>query len=290
MRECWATKIEIARSNIFSPSYVPGEEYKSTTVSLTIPKDVTDSMAVLNMPLLPFDIVSVRRIPNFELQKVIELRGEFKYPGYYVIQDKGWRVQDAVAMAGGVTKYALIKGARFDRPTVPGGYMVFNMKKAMAANSSPYNYTLEEGDVITVPKMIEFITIYGSAIEFLELTDNNVMNAPFIAGKRAGYYIRTFGNGYTPDAWKSRTYVVESNRRVRKTVNCYLFRITPRVRKGSTVHVVFKEQKYKNKTRTEKAKALKAKVNSIPTDWNKVISDITIKLTGFATLWALLTK
>ena len=34
------TKIEIARSNIFSPNYVPGEEYKSTTISLTIPKDV----------------------------------------------------------------------------------------------------------------------------------------------------------------------------------------------------------------------------------------------------------
>ena len=282
------TKIEIARSNIFSPNYVPGEEYKSTTISLTIPKDVTDSAAILNTPLLPFDIISVRRIPNFELQKVMELRGEFKYPGFYVIQDKGWRVQDVVAMAGGVTQYAFVKGARFDRPTVPGGYMVFNMKKAMAANSSPYNYTLEEGDVITVPKVIEFITIYGSAIEFLDLTDNNVMNAPFIAGKRAGYYIRTFGNGYTPDAWKSRTYVLEANGRVRKTANLYLFRISPRVRKGSTVHVVFKERKYK--TRTEKAKALKEKVNRIPTDWNKVISDITIKLTGFATVWALLTQ
>lgn len=123
------TKIEIARSNIFSPNYVPGEEYTSTTISLTIPKDVTDSAAILNTPLLPFDIISVRRIPNFELQKVLELRGEFKYPGFYVIQDKGWRVQDVVAMAGGVTQYAFVKGARFDRPTVPGGYMVFNMKK-----------------------------------------------------------------------------------------------------------------------------------------------------------------
>jgi hypothetical protein len=47
--------------------------------------------------------------------------------------------------------------------------------------------------------------------------------------------------------------------------------------------VVFKERKYK--TRTEKAKALKDK---IPTDWNKVIQDITVKITGFATLWALL--
>jgi hypothetical protein len=31
-------------------------------------------------------------------------------------------------------------------------------------------------------------------------------------------------------------------------------------------------------------------VNKIPTDWNKVISDITVKLTGFATLWALIQR
>jgi hypothetical protein len=35
---------------------------------------------------------------------------------------------------------------------------------------------------------------------------------------------------------------------------------------------------------------MKEKVNRIPTDWNKVIQDITVKITGFATLWALLTK
>ncbi len=271
------TKIDIARSNIFSPNYVPGEDYKSSIVTLVIPKDVTDSAAVFNTPLLPFDIVSVRRIPNFEFQKVIELKGEFKYPGSYVIQDKGFKVQDVVAMAGGLTDYAFIQGAKFDRPTAPGGYMVFDMKKAMASQGSPYNYTVEEGDVISVPRMIEFISIYGSAIEYLGLTKNNVMNAPYIARKRAGYYIRKFGNGFTKDAWKSRTYAVESNRRVRKTIDLYVFRITPMVSKGATVHVVFKEQN-----------SISKKANGISTDWNKLIQDITLKLTGIATLWSLL--
>lgn len=282
------TKIDIARSGIFTPGYKPGDAYKSILIELTIPKDITENEAVLKTQLMPFDMVSVRRIPNFEFQKIIELKGEFVYPGSYVIQDKGSKVEDVVAMAGGLTAYAFIKGARFDRPTVPGGYMIFDMKKAMARHGSPYNYTVEEGDVISVPRMIEFISIYGSAIEYLELTDNNVMNAPYIAGKRAGYYIRNFGNGFTNDAWTSRTYVVEANRRVRKTVNLYVFRITPRVSKGATVHVVFKEQKYKTKTRSEKFKALKDRANRIPTDWNKVIQDITVKLTGFATLWALI--
>jgi protein involved in polysaccharide export with SLBB domain len=281
------TKIEIARSGIFIAGYKPGDAYQSNLIELTIPKDITANEEVLKTPLMPFDIVSVRRIPNFEMQKVIELRGEFKYPGTYVIQDKGFTVQDAVSLAGGLTSYAFPEGAKFDRPNLPGGFLVFDMKKALNRRGSIYNYRLKEGDVISVPKVIDYVSIYGSGIQYIEnlsnldsLTDYAAMNAPFVAGKRAGYYIRTFGNGYTVDAWRSKTYVVEANGRVRRTVNWYLFRVSPKVKKGSSVYVISKEKKTKTN--------FKDKVNKIPTDWNKVIQDITVKLTGLATLWALI--
>jgi protein involved in polysaccharide export with SLBB domain len=281
------TKIEIARSNIFAPNYKPGEPYQTSILELTIPKDVTENQEVLKTALLPFDIVSVRRIPNFELQKVIELRGEFKYPGTYVIQDKGFTVHDAVQLAGGLTAYAFPEGAKFDRPNLPGGFLVFDMKKAMNRRSSMYNYTLKEGDIISVPKVIDYISIYGTGIQYIEnllnldsTTNYAVMNSPFVLGKRAGYYIRTFGNGYTADAWRSKTYVVEANGRVRRTVNCYIFRVSPKVKKGSAVYVISKDKKAKT--------SKKDKLNKIPTDWNKIIQDITVKLTGLATLWALI--
>ncbi len=283
------TKIEIARSNIFAPNYKPGEPYQTSMLELTIPKDVTENQEVLKTQLMPFDIVSVRRIPNFELQKVIELRGEFKYPGTYVIQDKGFTVHDAVQLAGGLTAYAFPEGAKFDRPNLPGGFLVFDMKKAMNRRGSMYNYTMKEGDIISVPKVIDYISIYGTGIQYIEnllnldsLTDYAVMNSPFVSGKRAGYYIRTFGNGYTSDAWRSKTYVVQANGRVRRTINFYAFRVSPKVKKGSAVYVISKEKKAKS--------SFKDRVNKIPTDWNKVISDITIKLTGFATLWALINQ
>ena len=283
------TKIEISRSNIFAPNYKPGEAYQTSTISLTIPKEITENQEVLNTLLLPFDIVSVRKIPNFEFQKTVELKGEFQYPGIYVIQDKGFTVNDAVKMAGGLTPYAFPEGAKFDRPNLPGGFLVFDMKKAMNRRVSMYNYTLKEGDIISVPKVIDYISIYGSGIQYIEnlmnldtLTDYAVMNSPFVGGKRAGYYIRTFGNGYTKDAWRSKTYVVEANGRVRRTINLYIFRVSPKVKKGSAVYVISKEKKAKS--------SFKDRVNKIPTDWNKVISDITIKITGFATLWALLTQ
>lgn len=281
------SKISIARSNIFSPGYVPGEEYKTTLIEVQIPKDVTDSATILNMKLLPFDLIVVRRIPNFEFQKTVSIVGEVKYPGVYVIQNKNLRVQDLIQMAGGLTRYAFLRGAKFDRPTVPGGYMVFDLVKALRYRKSPYNYTIEEGDVITVPTTIEYVSIFGTALNYLEVSNNNVLNAPYMGSKRAGYYIRQFGNGYTKNAWKSRTYVVEANGRIRKTSNLYLFRISPKVRKGATVNVVFKEQK------EQKQKTLKDqidKADKIQTDWNKIISDLSVKLTAFATLWALLTR
>jgi protein involved in polysaccharide export with SLBB domain len=283
------TKIEISRSNIFAPNYKPGEPYQTATMELTIPKEITENQEVLNTPMLPFDIVSVRRIPNFELQKTITLKGEFKYPGIYVIQDKGFTVNDAVKLAGGLTPYAFPEGAKFDRPNLPGGFLVFDLKKAMQRRGSMFNYTLKEGDIISVPKVIDYVSIYGSGIQYIEnlitldtLTDYAVMNSPFVNGKRAGYYIRTFGNGYTADAWRSKTYVVEANGRVRRTVNLYAFRVSPKVKKGSAIYVISKEKKAKS--------SFKDRVNKIPTDWNRVISDITVKLTGFATLWALIQR
>ena len=283
------SKIEIARSNIFSPNYKPGEPYQTSTMELTIPKEITENQEILNTPLLPFDIVSVRRIPNFELQKTITLKGEFKYSGIYVIQDKGFTVNDAVKLAGGLTPYAFPEGATFDRPKLPGGFLVFDLKKAMQRRGSMFNYTLKEGDIISVPQVIDYVSIYGSGIQYIgnlialdTLTDYAVMNSPFVHGKRAGYYIRTFGNGYTADAWRSKTYVSEANGRVRRTVNLYAFRVSPKVKIGSAIYVISKEKKAKV--------SLKDRVNKIPTDWNKVIQDITVKLTGFATLWALINR
>jgi protein involved in polysaccharide export with SLBB domain len=277
------TKIEISRSNIFAPFYKPGEPYQTSTMELTIPKEITENQEILNTPMLPFDVVSVRRIPNFELQKTITLKGEFKYPGIYVIQNKGFTISDAVKLAGGLTPYAFPEGAKFERPSLPGGFLVFDLKKALKRRSSMYNYSLTEGDVITVSKVIDYVSIYGSGIQYIEnqitsdtLTADAVMNSPYINGKRAGYYIRNFGNGFTPDAWRSKTFVVETNGRVRRTVNLYVVRIYPKVNKGSSIYV--------------NSKVKKGQIKRIPTDWNKVISDITVKLTGLATVWALLTR
>ncbi len=274
-------RVEIARSNLFSPTYQPGEEYKTEILVLTVPKNPTDSAAVWNTPLQPLDIVSVRRIPNYEAQKTVTLSGEVKYPGTYVLLNKNTRVQDIVAQAGGLTPYAFPEGAQFRRPDAPGGYFVFDLPKALKSKRSEYNYRLEDGDKLIIPQVIDFVSVYGSALQFNEYNQEqrNVINTPYVSGKRAGYYVRHYGNGYAPSAWRGKTYVVEQNGRIRKSLNLYVLHVSPKVKKGAEVYVVSKEAK---------AKSTKEKLEKIPTDWEAVISNITTKLTGLATLWALL--
>ncbi|MDA0943624.1 MAG: SLBB domain-containing protein [Bacteroidetes bacterium] len=277
-------KVEIARSNLFSPNYVSGEAYKTEIISLVVSKNPAEANTVWQTPLYPQDIVSVRRVPNYELQQTVQVLGEVKYPGTYVLLNKNMRIQDLVVQAGGLTPYAFAQGARFQRPTAPGQWFVFDLPKALRNKRSEYNYKLEGGDVLRIPTTQDFVTVYGSALKYSEDNTNskNILNTPYVSGKRAAYYVRHFGNGYTPRAWRSKTYVLAQNGQLHRTFNAYVFRISPKVEPGAEVFVLNKETKDKNKEKLKKA--------TDPVNWENVINSITTKLTAFATLWALLTQ
>lgn len=72
-----------------------------------------------NLPLEPFDELSVRRIPNWseETERYITLQGEFVFPGTYPVF-KGERLSSVIARAGGFTDKAYLRGARFTREPV----------------------------------------------------------------------------------------------------------------------------------------------------------------------------
>lgn len=281
-------KVEIARSNLFAPGYQTGEEYKTEVLTFVVSKDPAEANAVWQTPLYPQDIVSVRRVPNFELQQTVQVLGEVKYPGTYVLLSKNTRVQDIINQAGGLTPYAFAEGARFERSSAPGGWFVFDLPHALKNKRSEYNYKLKEGDVLRVPTVQDFVTIYGSALRYNEdnTLQTNVLNTPFVSGKRAAYYIRHFGNGYAPGAWRSKTYVLSQNGKINRSFNALVFSISPKVEPGAEVFVLTKRVKDKVKDKNKE----KLKKATDPVNWENVINSITTKLTAFATLWALLTQ
>lgn len=67
-----------------------------------------------NVPLEPFDNLSIREIPEWMSQEIVTLVGEVRFPGTYAIK-RGETLRSVVARAGGLTQYAFPEGAVFTR-------------------------------------------------------------------------------------------------------------------------------------------------------------------------------
>ena len=67
-----------------------------------------------NILLKEDDYLLVRQIPEWYTDKAVALSGELKFPGEYSFS-KGERLSSIIERAGGITKYAYLKGAFFTR-------------------------------------------------------------------------------------------------------------------------------------------------------------------------------
>lgn len=271
-------RIEISRLSYFSANYKDGQE-----VRVIIEKTSVDSLKnFLNdtkaqFVLQPYDQVFVRTVPNFDFQQNITINGEVKYPGVYSLLSKEERISDIISRSGGLTRFAFTEGATLYRPDLPGGFIVLKLDNALFRKGSRYNYVLKEGDRLNIPTVTDFISIRGSAIQYIEVTDRAQVNAPFHSGKRAKFFINKYGNGFSKEAWKKKTYVIQPNAKINRTKDFIVFKIYPKVTKGSTIYVIQKEKKPEE-----------IKKEREPFNWNQFIERTTVKITGLATLYILL--
>lgn len=97
-------KIEIVRYEI-----VDGVRERKV---LSITRDI--AMSEASVALLPYDEVTVFKIPQWNERKSIKLVGKVKYPGEYAIED-GETLSDVLKRAGGLTALAYSPGAVFTR-------------------------------------------------------------------------------------------------------------------------------------------------------------------------------
>lgn len=268
--------IEVSRISFFSEEYKPGDASRVIIKTMQVGKDTKLTQDQLDFKLDPFDQVFVRMVPDFELPKNLTISGEVKYPGVYALSRKDEHLDELIKRAGGLNRFSFAEGATLYRPDLAGGYVVMNLKDALRHHKSRYNYILKEGDVVNIPKVIDFISIRGD-VEYLSIINQTQVNSPYVQGKRANYYIKEFANGFTKTSFKRKTYVVENNAKVNRTKNFLFFKIYPKVKKGAVVYVVAKPVKEKN-----------IKKQSEPVNWSQVIERTTVKITGLITLYLLL--
>lgn len=273
------SRIELSRLSYFSPNYKMGEEIKVIVDTIRFADKnnyATDASA--NLPLQPYDQIFIRNLPEFSNYGVIEITGEVKYPGKYPLLQKDEKIASIVKRAGGLTKYAFPEAATFYRPNLPGNFIVIKLKKAIKFGWNRNNYLLKDGDVLNVPLVPDLVSIKGNALNYTDINNLDQVNAPYLSGRRAGYYIRNYGSGFSDNAWRRKTYVIQPNAKINRTKSILFYPIYPRISKGSTIFVITKPQKVK----AEKKKAEEA------FNVNKFIENFTTKVMGLATMYILI--
>jgi protein involved in polysaccharide export with SLBB domain len=267
-------RIEIIRLALFDTQVKTGA--RSFVVSIDVNKGELSGND-LNIALMPYDRVYVRTLADFLAPATVTLSGEFNFPGVYALLSREERIADLISRAGGLKPYAFAEAARFYRATAPGGQVLMDLEKAINNKSSRNNYRLTDGDSLVVPELIPYVSIQGQGVQYLNTTGLNAVNAPYRPGLRAHRYVRDFGDGFSLQAHKKRLFVVAANDRVSRTRSFLGMRLYPKVSQGAVIYVLEKP-------------VAKGREKGEPINWNKVIDNTTVKLTGLATLYLIFSQ
>jgi len=264
-------RIEVSRrvknSDATSTSAITSEVY-----IIDIEKDLSNTSP--NFILTPYDIVTVRSSPGYEIQRQVRVDGEVLYPGYYTITRKNERISDLVTRAGGLTALAYTNGASLKRPTeletqldqekeqqkllqfkkmqnglkdttstndieskiLRNDFVGISLSKILRKPGKRQDLFLENGDVLNVPKQLQTVKVSGQV-----LSPNTVV---YLKTKGFKQYISSSG-GFAQGALKSRSYIIYANGAVKSTKKFLFFNNYPVVETGAEIFVPKKEEKNK---------------------------------------------
>ena len=234
-----------------------------------------------NFALKPFDVITIKRNPEFSDVSIVYIGGEVKYPGTYSLQSRNDRLSDLIERAGGLTQAGFAEGARFtrglsqnekersrqlleiahsadtvdvDKITIKNRYTVgIDLVSAMKKPGGDKDIILRNGDQIVIPECNNTVRISGEV-----LFPNTV---PFVEDKSASYYINQAG-GISNKGQRSKAFIIYANGQVSR-----LYR--GRVRPGCEIVVPTKPEK---QAETQNISMIMAAISTLSTVGAVIIS------------------
>jgi protein involved in polysaccharide export with SLBB domain len=267
--EAAANRVDVSRIQL-----IGNEEVRTVIATVEVDKDLNfDNQAAANFPLQPYDQIVVRSIPEFGFQKMVSITGEVKYPGQYALINKNERLMSVIQRAGGLSPEAFPSGATLYRNQDNIGYVIVKLEDAIKNQTSYHNIILKEGDNIDIPKNKDIVTIRG-ATQSVDLYPDKILaagkiNVAFEGNKSAWYYVDNYAAGVGKEGRKRLISVEHPNGQIQRTKDFLLFKIYPKVQKGSIISVGYAEKK------KEAVKSDKKEV-----DWGKVLADSIAQATA----------
>ena len=219
----------------------PNSTISTDTIGKMYSFSLKDGFVIDGQPgfvLQPYDEVYVRRSPGYQAQQNVSVGGEILFGGTYALTSREERLSQLVQKAGGATNYAYLRGAKLTRVAnadekrrmndvirlmnrqlgeammdslgikVEDTFTVgIDLEKALAKPGSTADLVLREGDIISIPKNTNTVSIDGAV-----MMPNTVS---YITGEKIDYYLNQAG-GYSDNAKKSKKFIVYMNGEVTK--------------------------------------------------------------------------
>ena len=191
--------------------------------------------------LQPYDQVVVRMTPEFTLGRTVELNGQVKYPGVYVLESNRSTLHDIVMKAGGLLRDADPYGASFFRTYKNRGNITVQIRKAMRhPKDLSQNPILFEGDVVNINRLENTVAILETGTRIsqysTDTTTNKIRNIVFQGRQSAKWYIRNFAGGFQKNADRNSVTVTYLNNQMQSTKRYLVFfNAYPIVEPGSTI-------------------------------------------------------
>lgn len=270
-------KLEAARNrvDVYRVVITPNQPSRTLAISVEVDNNYNITGDGGNFTIQPFDEIVVRTVPDFELQEFVELNGEVLYSGRYALISENERLSEIIRRAGGLSLEADSRAVTLFRTENSKGFVVTRLDEAMRAPRSVEDHVLKSGDVINIPKLQDLVTIRAINTDLSQILNSRVatggqVNVAWHRGKRAGWYVKEYAGGFSKNAHRKKVKVEQPNGKINRTKNFGLFRIYPKVVKGSIVYVPAKPVK-------EKKNKEKSTV-----DWDKKLTQI-LAVTGVIT-------
>lgn len=231
------------------------------------------SSAAANIPLRPFDVVTVRRKAGYQIPESVIVSGQVQYPGPYALNDRSERVSSILLRAGGYTADAYPEGAYLKRyKTDAERIKAREAAKALEKNIADTSVSVRklekdlQREYDKIPLDIPTILRAPGSIEDLVLRANDELYLPKFDGQvkisgavlmatqvpyREGNSMKDYLNeagGFGSRAWRRKAYVVYANGKAATTSHFLFFKSYPKVMPGSEVVVPSKPEVKKTST------------------------------------------
>lgn len=258
--------IEIARL-IRRDSLAATDNRASVVINTEINGDLSGTSA--NIPIQPFDVVTIRRKAGYILPESVTVSGQVQYPGPYALVSRTERVSDVLRRAGGYTPDANPAGAyvkryKTDIERKQSEETATKLQKNVkSADSAKIQQVLQDikRDYDQIPLDMVAIMKNPGSVEDLMLRSKDELYIPKFDGEvkisgavlmatQVPYkerssvrdYISDAG-GYAADSWRRRTYIVYANGKAATTKHFLFIKFYPKVLPGSELVVPKKAER-----------------------------------------------